>query len=195
MKLRAAITGILIAFLSWTSASAAVFVGAGMVGVSQPVDNAESVYTPQFDFGGILGWQRPLGRFRFEVEASYHRRKFSVGDYTVGLHYLELPVLFSFSISPAIALGAGAFGSYGIGDMSQTQISSETSSSITFDDASLFPWTAGLLASLRIYFAPSSEKSLFLEGRYHYGVLNHASVGSFQHRDIVLLVGIRLGKG
>ncbi len=168
----------------------------GMYNSTSPSDGQSTAYAGTAGFGGMAGIQGMLGSLiGIELDVTYLQRSFDLTGKNISVTgtYVDVPLLMWLNFAEFFGIGAGVYGTYGVG-LSRSG-KGANSTAMTFGEASLKSYTGGAMGAARISIFTSSFVGLFLEGRYLYGLFNHASIDKFYYNDAQVLLGLRIGGG
>lgn len=161
-------------------------------------------------FDGATGYQAGLGfhfgdMIGFEFGAVYAFRQFEQTGTVLGIattqtysHYaLQVPLMITVSPASFITIGAGGFAEWGSGKVKvKTQIGSAAAitTDTTFSGAGLRSYNRGAMGMLRLNLINMASSTLFVDGRYLYGITDVVQQMGFkiQHRDIQAMIGYRI---
>lgn len=152
---------------------------------------------PAFGAGILIDHPISIGT-AIEFGAIYQGRKYddTSSNYTVSSNAIQIPVLLRFTLLPMISFGAGGYWETGSGDITLTNDTDGSKSTLTYSGLGVKQSDMGLVGSIRLNFLMGPGMGFLVDGRYNYGLTNTSNNGTtITNRAFQVLAGISLGFG
>jgi hypothetical protein len=151
---------------------------------------------------GVLFGSRIISRWKAQLGFLYVTRGFDQSIPSTGqsLEYsfstLQIPLIFQYSLFPALALGLGGYFAPGVGSVGVGPPGQPATSAYSYGDGGFRQIDTGLVLSVELKIVMMPTLSVIGDIRYLYGLneigQNPAVGGAF--RDLQCLVGLRFGR-